>query len=168
MRKYFSENLTLLRKGWGLSQTEMASKFGVSQSAYGRWEDASEPNLDTLLALSDFFKVPFGDFITKKLEEKDIPPRWGTQPTPSIADDSQKLTPEELTSLRGQVQKLELEVEGLKGIFSGLDPQDIKLLEVLQTIVELLEAGLDEKNYLNDKKQHLDKLAAILSKGNAS
>jgi transcriptional regulator with XRE-family HTH domain len=74
---HFNENLKLLRTAWGLSQTVMAKKYGVSQSSYGRWEVDTEPRLDVLLELAEYFKVPFGDFITKKLELKDIPPRWG-------------------------------------------------------------------------------------------
>lgn len=73
----FSPNLLALRKGWGLSQTEMSNKFNVTQSSYGRWETGTEPNFDTIIAIADYFKISVGDLLTKELAPADVPPRWG-------------------------------------------------------------------------------------------
>jgi len=117
MVKHFNHNLNLLRKGWGLSQTEMAAKFGVSQSAYGRWEDNAEPNLETLLALSEYFKVPFGDFITKKLEPQDVPPKHGGRsypPQPVLPPDvMEDASHEEVAELKAMMSKLQFTVEAV-------------------------------------------------------
>lgn len=118
--KHFAENLKLLRKAWGLSQTDMSNKFEVSQSTYGRWEDGAEPNLDTLLALAAFFKVPFGDFITKELKPEDVPPRWGgNEPATS--------TPEQVEEPQGeyenQVSALKKEIDELKNFILKLSEQ---------------------------------------------
>jgi transcriptional regulator with XRE-family HTH domain len=107
---YFNENLKLLRTAWGLSQTVMAKKYGVSQSSYGRWEVDTEPRLDVLLELAEYFKVSFGDFITKKLEPKDIPPRWGGKEYPPQPEETAKAVEEpgmimsdKVTALMGKV-----------------------------------------------------------------
>jgi transcriptional regulator with XRE-family HTH domain len=165
--KYFNENLTLLRTGWGLSKKAMAEKFTVSQSTYARWEESTDPDLDTLLALADFFKVPFGDFITKKLAHKDIPPRWGGREYPQQPDETQTEVqePSGNEALRTEVGKLQAEVEQLKASFAGLGKDGLNKLDVLkalQTITGYLEAGLEEEDYITEKKAYLERLAATL------
>jgi transcriptional regulator with XRE-family HTH domain len=93
----------------------MASNFQVSQSGYGNWEKTAEPSLDVLLELAEFFKVPFGDFITKKLEHKDIPPRWGgreypVQPEPS-SDVAEEVSHEEVAAVMAVLSKLQKTLE---------------------------------------------------------
>lgn len=121
---HFNENLKLLRTAWGLSQTVMAKKYGVSQSSYGRWEVDTEPRLDVLLELAEYFKVPFGDFITKKLEPKDVPPRWGGEKEYPVQQEqaSQQVEEpsEEVAALAALVRKelaeLRAEVAALKAL----------------------------------------------------
>ncbi len=50
--------LQQLRKQQGLSQEELAGQLGVSRQAVSKWESAqAQPELEKLLALSDFFQV---------------------------------------------------------------------------------------------------------------
>jgi transcriptional regulator with XRE-family HTH domain len=47
-----------LRTGKRLSQTEIAEKLGVSQSAYNKWEsDASKPNIENFIKLCEFHEI---------------------------------------------------------------------------------------------------------------
>lgn len=47
-----------LREERGLSQTDMAKAFGLTQSTVGGWESgARSPKLDMLVRLADYFQV---------------------------------------------------------------------------------------------------------------
>ena len=53
------EKIYELRKCKGLSQEQLALEIGVSRQAVSKWEaDQSTPEIDKILALSDFFGVP--------------------------------------------------------------------------------------------------------------
>ena len=55
----FSERIRELRAETGLSYTQFASKFDKSEGAIRAWETGrSKPDADTLIKLSDYFKVP--------------------------------------------------------------------------------------------------------------
>lgn len=54
----FAGNLKYLRKEQGLTQTELASKLGVSRSTIGMYENGErEPDFETLGAIAEFFGV---------------------------------------------------------------------------------------------------------------
>lgn len=54
----FSEKLRNLRTKQGLSQEELADIFDVSRQTISKWEaGASFPEVDKLIALSDYFEV---------------------------------------------------------------------------------------------------------------
>ena len=47
-----------LRKEFGLSQKQMAEKLSISQQTYSDYEKGkTEPTIDTLIKISEFFKV---------------------------------------------------------------------------------------------------------------
>ncbi len=59
-----SETLFELRRRAGLSQEELAERIGVSRQAVGKWENGtSVPELEKLLALSEFYNVPIGELL---------------------------------------------------------------------------------------------------------
>ncbi len=61
----FSEKLRKLRTGHGLSQEELADIFDVSRQTVSKWEaGASFPEVDKLIAVSDYFKVTI-DYLLK-------------------------------------------------------------------------------------------------------
>ena len=55
---YFGKNLSLLRKRKKISQADLAAEIGIKRSSLSGYElDNSEPNFETLLRFSDFFKI---------------------------------------------------------------------------------------------------------------
>lgn len=71
MTKRLSENLAKLRKEQGLKQTDMALFLKINNRQYQRYESGdSEPKLDTLIALADYFGVSL-DFLVGRTDRKD-------------------------------------------------------------------------------------------------
>ena len=67
----FSMRLKLLRKESNLTQEDLAFKINVSRQAVASWEiGRSEPSLDILLKLSDFFMVST-DYLLGKTNIRD-------------------------------------------------------------------------------------------------
>ena len=70
MTKRLSENLAKLRKEQGLKQTDMALFLKINNRQYQRYESGdSEPKLDTLIALADYFEVSL-DFLVGRTDKK--------------------------------------------------------------------------------------------------
>jgi transcriptional regulator with XRE-family HTH domain len=68
------EKIQICRKSKGLSQEEMASVIGVSRQALSKWEcNASIPDIDKIVALSNYFKVST-DYLLKDeyVDENDV------------------------------------------------------------------------------------------------
>ena len=62
------ERILHLRKKMGISQEELADQIGVSRQAVSKWESGqSIPDIDKVIALSDFFNVTT-DYILKGVE----------------------------------------------------------------------------------------------------
>jgi len=58
--------LRILRKNNNLSQTKIADMLNITQEAYSRYETGDrEPNIDTLILLSDIFNVPIDIMVGK-------------------------------------------------------------------------------------------------------
>lgn len=54
----FSEKIYILRTKAGLSQDEMAGKFGVSRQSIWKWENGvSYPEIDKIIKISEVFHV---------------------------------------------------------------------------------------------------------------
>lgn len=65
-----SEKLTALRRGRGLSQEQLAEKLGVTRQSVSKWESgAALPELNKLVALSEFFDVSVDYLVKDYLEE---------------------------------------------------------------------------------------------------
>ena len=61
------KGLKTVRKARGLKQYEVASATGIKPSAYSHYENGiREPNLDTLVKLSDFLGVSIHYLVTGK------------------------------------------------------------------------------------------------------
>ena len=64
-----SEKIQILRKAKGISQEQLADALGVSRQAVSKWESSqSLPDLDKVMALSDYFEVST-DYLLKDVEE---------------------------------------------------------------------------------------------------
>lgn len=55
---YFTDKLKELRKEKKLTQKEIAEQIGIKQNSYSDWENGkTEPSLEKLIVLADFFEV---------------------------------------------------------------------------------------------------------------
>ncbi len=62
-----SEKIYKLRRKSGLSQEQLAEKIGVSRQAISKWEGGSStPELDKLMALSEFFNVTIDELTSER------------------------------------------------------------------------------------------------------
>ncbi len=63
-------NIKLLRKRLGKSQEEMAAILGLTRSSYSGYENGvADPGLNTLIQISDFYKVPLDNLLRKDFSE---------------------------------------------------------------------------------------------------
>jgi transcriptional regulator with XRE-family HTH domain len=71
---YFASNLLFCRKMFNVSQTQLSSVIGKGQSTIAGWENGvSEPNVEALMKISDFFAIPIDHMIRTNLPELGIP-----------------------------------------------------------------------------------------------
>jgi transcriptional regulator with XRE-family HTH domain len=69
--KFLSKNLNFLRKRRGLNQDEMLDARGYKRSTWSTWElGNSEPALDDLIIIADFFGVSLDELVREDLTEK--------------------------------------------------------------------------------------------------
>ena len=65
----FAEQLTVLRRQRGLSQEQLGDLIGVSRQAVSKWESGSTtPELEKLLALSDYFEISLDQLVGREPE----------------------------------------------------------------------------------------------------
>ena len=80
------ERIQELRKQKGVSQEELANELGISRQAVSKWESGqSFPELDNIIALSDYFGVS-ADYILKGTPQvtktqTPVPPKQRKSPT---------------------------------------------------------------------------------------
>jgi transcriptional regulator with XRE-family HTH domain len=66
----FQKNLKYCRKRFGISQEELALQVKRGQSTVGGWENnVSEPNIDNLIMISDFFGVRIDELLRVDIEQ---------------------------------------------------------------------------------------------------
>lgn len=64
-----AENIVTFRKDRCLTQAQLAEALNMTSAAVSKWETGSAvPDLDTLIALADFFRVPMDDLLGRTLE----------------------------------------------------------------------------------------------------
>lgn len=69
VKAIIAENLTNLRKSYGLTQAQLAEKFNYSDKAICRWERGDTlPDINTLYALAEFYGVTMNDLVDPALE----------------------------------------------------------------------------------------------------
>lgn len=72
----FAENLKLLRKTKGLTQTQFASTFNISTGTIAMWETGKRmPDSETLKRIAQFFNVSI-DYLLDN--EKKLPDEFGS------------------------------------------------------------------------------------------
>ncbi|MDG1427821.1 MAG: helix-turn-helix transcriptional regulator [Crocinitomicaceae bacterium] len=61
-----AQNLKLLRKRLSKSQEEVANDLGLTRSSYSGYENSvAQPNLESLILFSDYYKVSIDDLVRK-------------------------------------------------------------------------------------------------------
>jgi transcriptional regulator with XRE-family HTH domain len=128
---YFSKNLRFLRKEAGLNQEEIALLFQKKANTIGNWENRkSEPSLEELIRLAEYFRVPTEALIHTRLEETPTPGYGlGSRLIPSAADVSK---PGETLSLpaglpNDHLAVLELILRELRSLHETLDILQINM-----------------------------------------
>ncbi len=113
---YLGKNMRYLRKQLSKTQSEIASLIKKGQTTIGNWENGiSEPNLDELLIISNFFDIQLDLLVKVDLAEANSPHRHGTQaydhtsdPLLTVKERDDKLTYvlQEIKSLREEMGRL--------------------------------------------------------------
>jgi len=116
---YLGKNMRYLRKQLSKTQSEIASLIKKGQTTIGNWENGiSEPNLDELLIISNFFDIPLDTLVKVDLAEVHTPHRSGNAtPIPydhspefsgqvKERDDKLSYVLQEIKSLREEMERL--------------------------------------------------------------
>ena len=62
-------NLKILRKRLKKSQEDVANDLKLTRSSYSGYENGvAQPNLENLIAFSDYYKVPIDDLVRKDFD----------------------------------------------------------------------------------------------------
>lgn len=76
---FLGKNLRYLRKQSSKTQSEIASLIKKGQTTVGNWENGiSEPNLEELLIISNYFDIPLDTLLKVDLSEVNLFQRPGT------------------------------------------------------------------------------------------
>jgi transcriptional regulator with XRE-family HTH domain len=116
---YLGKNMRYLRKQLSKTQSEIASLIKKGQTTIGNWENGiSEPNLDELLIISNFFEIPLDTLIKIDLAEANTAHRATVagvvaydHSTESLSqvrerDDTLNYVLQEIKSLREEMERL--------------------------------------------------------------
>lgn len=121
----YYKRLEELRLKTGLTKREIAEKFNIAESTYGKWElGKRKPDLDTLSSLAEFFDVSADYLLGKTMD-----------PTPSR---KKKPTPETVGPVLTSVLK---EAGYLKDGNPLTDEEADRLLKYLMAIHEADSKG---------------------------
>jgi transcriptional regulator with XRE-family HTH domain len=67
---FLAKNLYYLREKMGLKQSEIQVQLGVKRNTISNWENGiSEPNLNKLIFISEYFNVNLSDLVQKNLSK---------------------------------------------------------------------------------------------------
>ncbi len=149
-----SKNIKTVRKKWRDNQAGFGARFGVGKSAVSKWEQGeNEPSPGVLIALEEMTGIP-----AKRLYRDEI------------GSGEVGIAPGEFSALgtnpyREREEELMKKIGSLVVQLDETEREKLKVFEALQVVIKFLEGNLDESQYKERKKEHLDRLAAILSGG---
>ena len=83
IREILVKNLLDLRKSRGLSQTDIASKIGITSQTYNRWEGGLNwPDTASLEKLADYYGIRSSRFFyDPELDKSEIQQTWVNRPS---------------------------------------------------------------------------------------
>jgi len=118
---YLGKNLRYLRKQMSKTQSEIASLIKKGQTTIGNWENGiSEPNLDELLVISNFFDIPLDTLVKVDLAESNMSHRGAAtiaayehnqEPSPAVNEDRLSYVLQEIKSLREEMERLHARIK---------------------------------------------------------
>jgi transcriptional regulator with XRE-family HTH domain len=121
---YLGKNLRYLRKQLSKTQSEIAALIKKGQTTIGNWENGiSEPNLDELLVISNFFDIPLDVLVKVDLAETNIAhrPTLGgagvydhpAEASPAVQEKDDRLSYvlQEIKSLREEMARLDARIK---------------------------------------------------------
>jgi transcriptional regulator with XRE-family HTH domain len=116
---YLGKNMRYLRKQLSKTQSEIAALIKKGQTTIGNWENGiSEPNLDELLVISNFFDIPLDALIKVDLAEANTKHRQGPANTVPYDHSSETLSEvgerdDKLSYVLREIKSLREEMERL-------------------------------------------------------
>jgi transcriptional regulator with XRE-family HTH domain len=131
---YFASNLLFCRKMFNVSQTQLSSVIGKGQSTVAGWENSvSEPNVEALMKISDFFAISIDDLIRTNFAE------LGTTSFKKLVKDEARLSLLEeriANSKKNKRQKppIPYPFNNVSSIVGEPDPSRATTMKVLKTI----------------------------------
>lgn len=130
MNVYFKENLAFLRKKLNKTQSEVALQVNKSQRIISNWErDNTEPSLEEIGILSDFFGVTSDDLLFKNLEIDSPDAKRAARQSPSSELLNLKKT---IESQESTITILRSSVEDKNSIISLLKSENERLKRAIQ------------------------------------
>jgi len=69
---YFCANLLFLRESAKLKQADIEARTGIKRNTWSNWENGkSEPSLENLFKIANFFSVDVGNLLSKNLASEE-------------------------------------------------------------------------------------------------
>ena len=114
---FLGKNLRYLRKQSSKTQSEIAALIKKGQTTVGNWENGiSEPNLEELLIISNYFDIPLDTLLKADLSEMSLFQRQGTSNVSpyehgegdlsQVKEDKWSYVLQEIKSLREEVERI--------------------------------------------------------------
>jgi transcriptional regulator with XRE-family HTH domain len=124
---FLGKNLRYLRKQSSKTQSEIAALIKKGQTTVGNWENGiSEPNLEELLIISNYFDIPLDTLLKADLSEMSLFQRQGTSNvTPyehgegdlsQVKEDKWSYVLQEIKSLREEVERINARLPNQEGL----------------------------------------------------
>jgi transcriptional regulator with XRE-family HTH domain len=116
---FLGKNLRHLRKQSSRTQSEIASLIQKGQTTIGNWENGiSEPSLNELLIISNYFDIPVDNLLKMDLAEtQGASPRSGNISRTYIPNDKEPLKIEEplnaMTYVLKEIKEMQQKIEQL-------------------------------------------------------
>ncbi|MBS1662027.1 MAG: helix-turn-helix transcriptional regulator [Bacteroidetes bacterium] len=114
---FLGKNLRYLRKQSSKTQSEIASLIKKGQTTVGNWENGiSEPNLEELLVISNYFDIPLDTLLKVDLSEVNVYQRQGSSGAASydhsetealqVREDKLSYVLQEIKSIREEMERI--------------------------------------------------------------
>ena len=112
---FLGKNLRYLRKQSSKTQSEIAALIKKGQTTVGNWENGiSEPNLEELLIISNYFDITLDTLLKVDLSEVNVYQRQGgavPNPFEHVDTESLMLKEDKLNYVLQEIKNLREEVE---------------------------------------------------------